>query len=358
VSEVPAPGSTYDWNSEEYADGPHTIQVKAIDATGNEGWSKTHTVTVKPQDRTAGDNVYATAALISQKGWPDGANAVVLARGDNGAYEDAVVAPALCKKYNAPLLYTDSANLSPETAAEIDRLFQNQNIKRVFIIGQSISAEIEKGLTEKGFTVSRIAGSDKYDTSAQVAQEVGALSKTAIIVSEYSYEDAISVSPASYTKQIPILLASGEDGFSANALPPQTQEALKSMGVESTIIIGDEKAVGADVEKWLAENGFNPRRIGGPDKYETSALIAKDPSFGLSPKEPFIVSTDERAYFTDGFAGGVLAARQAVAPVLLVSADEPLAPAVKSYLFSQDASQIHIIGSYNVITGYEYNPAK
>jgi putative cell wall-binding protein len=348
--------STYEWNSEEYADGPHTIQVKAIDVSGNEGWSETHNVIVKPQDRTAGDNVYATAALISQKGWADGANAVVLVRGDNSAYEDAMVAPALCKKYNAPMLFTDPASLSAETSQEIDRLFQNQNIKRVFIIGQSISGEIEKGLAERGITVSRIAGSDKYDTSAKVAEEAGALSKTAVIVSEYSYEDAVSMSAASYTKQMPILLAKGEDGFSSNTVPQRTQEALKNLGVQNTIIVGDEKAVGPDVEKWLAENGLNPRRIGGSDKYETSALIAKDSLLGLSAEEPYIVSTEDKAYFADGFAGGVLAARKGVSPILLVN--KPLSESVDSYLFSTDTAKIHIIGGQNMIAGFESAPPK
>jgi|GEM_PF-6608886 len=352
VAEAPAPGSTYIWNTEEYSTGLHTVQAKAIDITGNESWSETHSVTVKAQDRTAGENIYATAALVSQKGWADGANAVVLARGDNGAFDDAMVAPALCKKYNAPLLFTDPANLSPETAAEIDRLFQNQNIRRVFIIGQSIAPAIENGLKEKGYTVNRIAGSDKYDTSAKVAQEVGAYSKTAIIVSEFSYENAVAVSSAAFTKQTPILLASGANGV-ANAVPAQTQEALKNLGVTNTIIIGNESSVTLDVQNWLAGNGYNPRRIGGSDKYETSALIAKDSFFGLSPNEPFIVST-EGGLYTDGLAGGVLAAKTAVAPVLLANRSQPLAPAVKSYLFSHEASEIHLIGGPIEVTGYEY----
>lgn len=81
------------------------------------------------ETRLYGESRYDTAAAIALAYFPDGADTVVLARGDVSA--DALPAVPLAKLYNAPLLLTELENLPESVLNAIKEL----DARKVVIIG-------------------------------------------------------------------------------------------------------------------------------------------------------------------------------------------------------------------------------
>jgi lactocepin len=93
-------------------------------------------------DRHSGQDRYDTAVEISKGGWENGAEVVVLARGD--IYADALVGVSLAYANNAPILLTKTDNLPQVTRDEIARLSPS----KIYILGGTgaISQEIQDEL--------------------------------------------------------------------------------------------------------------------------------------------------------------------------------------------------------------------
>ncbi|MFL0194989.1 cell wall-binding repeat-containing protein [Clostridium sp. WILCCON 0269] len=152
--------------------------------------------------RLAGQDRYGTSSAIVTEGWTQ-SNYAVLVNGEN--FPDAIVSSPLAKKYNAPILLTASNTLTDSTKQKL----QNLGVKNVFIIGGTgvISGDIENTLQGMGISVKRICGQDRYETSVDVAKELG-ISKGVFVVSGEHYQDALSVAPIADKLQYPIILIS------------------------------------------------------------------------------------------------------------------------------------------------------
>lgn len=246
-------------------------------------------------DRIAGKNRYETAALIAEKGWPDGATTVILARGD--LFADALTAAPLAAMEDAPILLTASQRLNPETRRAIQKLRPDT----VVILGgiQAISPNVEYQLRQMGITVERISGANRYSTAAQIAERVG-LGVEAIVVNGEQFPDALSVSAYAAQAMIPILLTK------AQQLPEETLAAVEQ--VEKTIVVGGEQAVSSTVYKQLPQ----PRRIAGQDRFQTSVQVIEQ----LKMATVDVLFTTGWTY-ADALTGSVLAAKHG-APILLV----------------------------------------
>jgi len=177
-------------------------------------------------------------------------------------------------------------------------------------------------LIAEGESSVRIAGADRYTTAAQIALEFGT-ADVVHIVSGADFPDALSAQlpPAeASTAEVPLggLWPAGAMGGGAaptlltqpDELPDATATALEALSPTTIRIIGGTGAVSAAVATELAAYG-TVERIGGADRYETSALVAATFPTGI----PLVfVATGED--FPDALAGGAAAAR-GQAPVLL-----------------------------------------
>lgn len=207
----------------------------------------------------------STAVEISKEGWPNGLlnseRAVILARADNPA--DALSAAGLVGVKDAPILLTYPNRLDSITINEIKRL----NATKVYILGGSaaISQSVESHLKELGFTVQRISGSDRFETSYKINQEAGLLnSNEALVVNGITVADALSASSISATKNIPIYLVR-TDSLPINL--PST--------VQKITILGGEKAVSYRLEQSIQHLGVATNRIYGATRYETNINAIK-----------------------------------------------------------------------------------
>ena len=305
------------------------IQVELTDAVGNKVTETAKgkiTVYESQVNRISDDNRYLTAIEISKKGWSK-SDTIVLARGDN--YADALAGVPYAHQLNAPILLTLTNNLYEETVAEIERL----GAKKVVILGgeSAISAKVAGELKTAGLTVDRISGSDRFETAAKIASEMGSSEKV-VIANGMDFPDALSVAAHAAKAGIPILLTQ------VDKLPAKTSDALEALGVTETIVVGGKTVVSEAVVKQLP----NPTTLSGADRYETNIEIANH--FGVTSKHVYIATGQN---YADALTGAVLAAKNDSA-VLLVHARIP--EVVTTYITDQGIKRITIFGGESAVS--------
>lgn len=282
-----------------------------------------------------GASRYETAVKVSQTSFPTTAPAVVLATGAN--FPDALCAAPLATAYGGPILLVPPASsLDAKVLAELNRLRPTN----VFVIGSSaaVSAGIEAQVKALSWspTVTRLAGADRFSTSAMVADAVkskrGSVSKV-IVANGMNYPDALAVAPLAAQNGWPILLTK------TTSLPSQTVSAVSSMAAGSSLIVGSSASVSSAVESQLP----SPLRKGGANRYETCAMIA-DYAASLGMKYEY-VGTTVGTNFPDALAAGPLFAQKN--GILLLTAPNALASPVSSRLTANKAS----VTSFVVIGG-------
>ncbi|WP_455258815.1 cell wall-binding repeat-containing protein, partial [Peptoniphilus asaccharolyticus] len=271
--------------------------------SGSGSSSGTSTPTPKPRtsSRVAGPNRRATAVKLSKSKY-NSAKTVIVVRDDN--YADALTATTLSKLLNAPILLTNSHYLSKDVADEIARL----GAKDVIIVGgiSSVDKSVEKALGRFDSSIERIAGRDRYETSARVADRVvGITGKTnlAVLATGETFADALSVSPFAASKGMPILLVR------PNSIPKSIQDRINSLDIKRFYIAGGQSSVGKEVESKI--NLIE--RFAGHNRYETSKVIAERTM--KDSTRAFVASGE---VFADALVVGPIAASQN-APVLLTT---------------------------------------
>ncbi|MGP1910011.1 cell wall-binding repeat-containing protein [Metabacillus sp. JX24] len=239
--------------------------------------------------RLEGKNRYETAVEISKEGWKQ-SETVVIATGEE--FADALSGTPLAAKYDAPLLLVNSNPSAANTAVfnEIKRL----KATKAILLGGSdvVSSNTEKTLNELGLSVSRIAGSDRYVTSAKIAEQIS--SNTAILAIGTNFADAVSIAPYAAKNGHPILLTR-KTGIPA-AIMPAVNKASKAY------VIGGDDIISNEVFNSLKAK--NPVRISGKDRYATSKAIINQ--LPLGNNEIFVATGMN---FPDALSGAVLAAK-------------------------------------------------
>jgi putative cell wall-binding protein len=250
-----------------------------------------------PQEtRLAGADRIETALKISQAGFPDGADTVLLARAED--FPDALAGVPLAYKKHAPILLTNSSSLPENVLTEIQRL----NPQQIILLGGAgaISEEIEYGL-KSTYSVTRLGGANRYATAQQIALALG-MTGEAVVVNGDNFPDAISMSSVAAQYGVPILLTS------VNNLPQETDQVLRSLSVTGTVSAGGKGVISASTFDSLP----NPIRLWGEDRYETSTQVLK--AFPPQGGTTFLATGEN---FPDALTGGVLAAVNSTNLILL-----------------------------------------
>jgi putative cell wall-binding protein len=266
-------------------------------------------------DRIAGTNRYGTAAAIAGQDDFNGATTAILATGET--FPDALAASGLAGANGpAPIILTESETYSEETQ---EALNNHTAVTNVIIVGgtAAISQEVEDAVVADGFTVSRVAGTDRYGTAADIASEIGAGGEvdglsTAFIATGTNFADALAGGPAAYALSAPILLVTPSE------IPAATSEALSSLGIEQVIILGGTAAVSDDVENELeSSTGNDAIRVAGTNRFGTAAAVGEWEVENLSwaPTEVLLASG---VNFPDALAGGPLGGERS-APIILTA---------------------------------------
>lgn len=205
-----------------------------------------------------GKNRYETSALIADK--QDYTTAILV--NSTNSIADGLSASALAGAANAPILLVKQNEIP--TSVELRLECTN----KIYIIGSenAISKNIEDRLKKSGFIVSRIGGSNRYETSVNVAKEVkrvkGGASETFIVNGVKGEADAMSISSVAARDSAPVILTNGKS---------ITSEAKKIVNS-----IPNKYAIGLQgvMDENLVES-VDATRIGGSNRFETNKKIIK-----------------------------------------------------------------------------------
>ena len=192
----------------------------------------------------------------------------------------------------------------------------------------------------QSLTVTRYAGTDRFDTAAQVADATfTAPVPVAFIARGDAFADALAGTPAAAVGGGPVLLV--ESG----AIPPATAAELTALTPGRIVVLGGPSAVADSVLTALkAYTTGSVTRLAGADRYATAAAISAatfSPGVGAA-----YIATD--IGFPDALAGGVAAAL-APGPLLLTLA-ACLPPNVAAEIIRLGATQVFILGGTSVIS--------
>ncbi len=271
--------------------------------------------------RLAGNNRTLTAIAVAEQGWPNGADTVVLTRDDD--FPDALAGAPLARMNNAPILLTNSQTLSPETAQEITKLHPT---KIIILGGEGVVSAAIKSTLDPTYQTERIAGKDRFDTAAQIAQRVGNASGKVVIAYGMDYPDALAVSPWAAKNGVPILLSL------TDSLPAFTDGALQQLKPSQTVVVGGSGVVSDAVMSTLP----SAKRYAGANRYETAADICNNLGASDGTKlDPSNVFVATGLNWPDALGGAALAGKNGN-PIIL--AGSTLDPKEADYIYSNYAT--------------------
>ncbi|WHZ02863.1 Ig-like domain-containing protein [Neobacillus sp. YX16] len=321
--------------------GGVNLVITAADAAGNVSEGTTLTVKATATEKPTlvpliGDTRYETAVKVSQTGW-NTAESVLLVNGF--AIVDGLTSTPLATAKNAPILLTATDSIPQSTLDEITRL----NAKEIVLIGGEgvISSKVEKTLRTKGYTVTRIGGSTRKDTSLLIAKELNKLVDVNTIYVAYGWgePDALSIAAqAGMTKQ-PIILVE------KTTIPDATLTWLKNEKLPNAYVIGGEEIVAPSILNQVDEvtsADIRNNRLSGLTRHETNAKVISK-FYSDAELSSILVTKSETENLVDALTAGPLAAKLG-SPVLLISTTVGLFPEQQQVLAGKHFKQVYQVG--------------
>lgn len=153
----------------------------------------------------------------------------------------------------------------------------------------------------------RVAKADRFATAAALAADTAPGVPTIYVASGLDYPDALSAAAVAGSSGSRILLVRGD------SIPLVTAQALDRLNPQRIVVLGGPRAVSSTVQRQLGAYAPSVGRIGGANRYETSALVSRHFAPGVLTA---YVATGQS--FADALSGGALAANRN-GPLLLVT---------------------------------------
>lgn len=294
---------------------------------------------------------------------------IILASGDS--FPDALSAIALGEVNDAGIVLLPASGTMSATAVA-----KAAAATTVYIIGgtSALSSAVETklkttvaggGAGKATTAIVRYAGSDRYSTSAIVANAITAAGvashdnkKSAILVSGENFADAVAASmlvsgptTATATTGLPILLTQSD------SLPNVTEVALANLAIKKLFVIGGTSAISEAVAT-KAGAGRTVVRVSGADRFATAAAVADlaiktvgTGGFGMNKREVYLAEMGAASGGADALAAGSLVNEDG--SVLLGTSGGTLPSATSAWLGANSAGAtgltVGIIGGTGVI---------
>lgn len=220
--------------------GEKSVSNKVIQQLQNNGF--------KVSRSSAGKNRYDTVnqLLIGSTNYED--ENIILVSGEN--FADSLIATSLAKKLNCKIIITQNNEIDKTIKNEFFNTNKKQRAKvnNVYIVGgeKSISKNIEQQFSTVA-KVHRISGRDRYNTSLQLAKEIGNEKYT--IVSGENFADNLVAIPYSYTNNSTIVLTSSK------SISNNLKSLIKN---KDFTIVGGEKSVPNEILELENKDSVKP----------------------------------------------------------------------------------------------------
>lgn len=186
--------------------------------------------------------------------------------------------------------------------------------------------------------VSRVAGSDRYETSAKLMAEYPSGNPRAWVASGANFPDALAgAAMASFMGDSLLLTA-------PTALPTVTTRELSRLRPYAINVLGGTAAVSEDVADRLGRYAPTVTRLGGADRYETAARVVRWERWSGARTIYIASGTD----FPDALSGSATAAM--THSPLLLTAPNSLPDATRAELERRAPSRIVILGGTGAVS--------
>lgn len=293
-------------------------------------------------DRISGTDRFDTAATLAEANYPDGTATALIARADQ--FADALAGSYAAGQLDAPVLLSNREEVPERTWTALEDL----GIGSVVLLGgrAALTEDVEDELRDRGYTVDRVEGVDRFQTAAAIANtygqagmvgELGGL-RTAIVAAGGGFADALAASPLAAGADLPLLLTERERTNVA------MNSVLDQLEIEQVLIAGGTAAVSQDVQDELAARGFAVVRVSGPNRMATAAEMGRlaVEGFGWSPVLTLLARGDN---FPDALAAAPYAGA-AQAPLVLAASPTILSGPTEGWLLEMcpDVSDVRAIG--------------
>ncbi|WP_285115550.1 cell wall-binding repeat-containing protein [Leifsonia sp. fls2-241-R2A-40a] len=189
--------------------------------------------------RVAGDDRFATSrALVS--GAFTTASTVYVASGNT--FPDALTAGGAAGAQGAPILLVDANAPRVDTATA--SLLSSLKAKNVKVIGgtDAMSTGMVASLTDAGYMVTRLAGSDRYGTALAVNTDAYTHATTALLATGFGFPDALSATTLAGSTSSPLYLAPYD------CVPRGVLADFTRLGVTTVTLVGGPAMLSASAE--------------------------------------------------------------------------------------------------------------
>ena len=273
----------------------------------NQSASVTAAATTTPVSRQSGADRYTTSAAISAAAFSPGVPVAYIASGTE--FPDALSGGPIAEQGRGPVLLTAPTDVPSSISTELTRLHP----AKIIILGGTGSVSSAVQTTLQSYTtgtVTRLAGADRYATSATIsAASFSPGVPVAYVASGAVFPDALSGAPAAGIAGGPVLLTAPTD------VPSSISTELTRLHPAKIIILGGTGSVSSAVQTTLQSYTTGTvTRLAGADRYATSATIS---AASFSPGVP-VAYVASGAVFPDALSGAP-AAGIAGGPVLLTA---------------------------------------
>ena len=219
--------------------------------------------------RVSGESPVAYSVALSQQLFADagepGATAVHAVIGREDSFADSLAAGPLLN--GGPLLFVpggEDGELPGEIAAELQRILPPAST--VYLAGgeAAVSVAIEEGVAALGFIDVRLAGAERTETAAAIAEESERLHGPAdrvLVALATDWPDAVAGGAVAASELVPVLLTDGESLSAAAA------EGLAAAGPAEVVVLGGVAVITDEV----ATAAGADRRIAGSTRAHTAA---------------------------------------------------------------------------------------
>lgn len=250
--------------------GSYTYSVTGRDPSGG-GSTATYTQAIslnRVVDQVYGPDRYQTSVEVAQAAFPESANVVFIADGNN--FPDALSAGPAAAKMGGPVLLTASDSLPAAVAAEITDLDPAQ----IIVVGgtSAVSNTVQAQLTKLVSNTVRWSGADRYATSRTI--DTNAFGPGGIpnifVATGITFPDALSAGAAAGSLDYPILLVDGSEG----TLDSASAQFLAQFNVANAYIVGGTGAISSGIGDSLYYSvSGTVSRFSGSDRYQTAEQI-------------------------------------------------------------------------------------
>jgi len=186
-------------------------------------------------------------------------------------------------------------------------------------------------------TYTRLAGTDRYATCAQISKTGWDHADTVVIARGDNFPDGLAGGPLAYKFNAPLLLVTKE------SMPKSIETEIQRLKPQKAYILGGTDVVSDAVAKELDKYGISVERVYGDDRAATAAKIAK--ITGAADGKAIIATG---LNFPDALAVSPVAAKNGW-PILFVYGSV-IPSATEEALKEMAITQVDIVGGADVVS--------